>query len=233
MTIIRHAPGISGVKRLGEPRSGDVAAVTAAPAPCPEDVRAVLREQFAEELEALRDEARHQGRQAAEADLKAAVQQYQTKFEKQMASDQERRDGEQKAAIAALAQLADALHQEIASLRQAAEAAALEIAYQVVIKLLGRAVTERELLGALVGQALREHRLSGPVTVQLAPIDAARLQGTTVDGIEAVFVPDAALAPGDCRISFGEGRLDASLAKQLTHLRDLFLESLDDRHADA
>lgn len=233
MTIIRHAPGISGVKRLGEPRVGGAAAITAVPTPHPDDVRVTLREHFAEELEALRDESRRQGRQAAEADFKTSLQQHEAEFEKQLAAEQDRRDREAKAAVAALAQLADGLRQEAAALRLAAEGAALEIAYQAVLKLLGREATERELLVSLVAQALHEHRLGGPVTVQVAPSDAARLQGVCVEGIDAVFVANAELVPGDCRIAFGEGRLDAGLAQQLTRLRDLFLEGLEHCHADA
>jgi flagellar biosynthesis/type III secretory pathway protein FliH len=236
MTIIRQPTSISGAKRLGETRApaadaGAPAAAQQAPAaPDRETVRASLREAFADELAELKEAARKEGLLTAEAEIEAVTQRLEADYQKKSAAENSRRDSELAEERVKLRALAAALTQETQELKAAAEAAALEIAFATVAKLLGEQAAERRLLTALVAQAVQEHRLSGPITVRVAAQDAEAAQAVAGTGIE--FVADAALAPGDCVITFGEGRIDAGITQQLDRIREIFLESLV-RHADA
>lgn len=236
MTIIRHAPGISGVKRLGDaaatPGTAGSAPASAvvAPGPTPEQVRATLRTQFGAELELLREEARREGRLAADAEAKAALQAAEAGLDRQLAAVQAQRDADLAAHQQALAALMEKLAGEVESLRREAETAALTIAYQAVLRLLGQQVADGGLLPALVAQCLREHCLEGPVTVRVAPSVAAGLKDFDD---RVVVIADANLAPGDCRLEAGETRIDAGIAEQLARLRDLFLDGLESAREEA
>lgn len=233
MTIIRDSARIIGVKHLGEAREKSATAKAAPAAPGRDEVRATLRAAFADELLAVHEEARQQGLLAAQAETKAALQARESEAEQRLAAEQARREQSLAEEVEKLQALAGTLQQQAQELKVEAQATALELAYRAVLKLLGAMSADRALLAGLVEQVVREHQISGPLTVRVAPADAERLQGVAVAGAEVVFVADAALARGDCRVAFGEGRIEAGLEHQLTRLRDIFLESLATRHEDA
>jgi flagellar biosynthesis/type III secretory pathway protein FliH len=233
MTIIRNAPRTAGAKRLGESRPVAPEAEPAVVAPDRDAVLASLREAFADELEQLREESRQEGRRAAEVERQATLQKLEENYETQLKVDRAQQEARLAAECARLQALAAELQRQGPVLQSEAEAAALEIAFQTVTKLLGQHRAEKPWLADLVAQALKAHRVSGPVTVRIAADDFALLKGGEDAGMAIEFTADPALKPGDCLIGFGEGRVDASLAKQLDRIRDIFLESLAARHENA
>lgn len=227
MSIIRPSSPISGIKRLGAAADQPAAALPAAAPVAREARRAELEAAFAEELSELRAAARREGLLTAEAEIEAVVVQREAALATASQEAEAARDAEHAAAVAALRETTAALPAQLARLREEASAAALEVAFQAVLRLLGERQADRNLMAALVTQAVREHRLSGRVIVRLAPALAATLADLSLPGVDLGIEEDATLAPGDCRLVFGAGQVEADLAAQLDRLRDAFLAALE------
>jgi flagellar biosynthesis/type III secretory pathway protein FliH len=125
----------------------------------------------------------------------------------------------------ALAEATDSLHEE---LRREAELLACEIACEAVLKLLGKAAADGELIRGLVATALKqcEHARIDRIRVSTGDTASLKAEGVTRFG-NLTIVADEHLEPGDCHIESSRGNLDASLRRQL----EAFLKTMSASHA--
>jgi flagellar biosynthesis/type III secretory pathway protein FliH len=174
----------------------------------PSNVLASLREQFAAELKALRDEARQQGiaaaRQEAEAALRKAIQQ-------------------EREHLMALVTAVRAQHEQMIP---ELEPVVVRLALMVVTKLLGQHQAARPLVADLAIQAIEAYRLGTLVQISVAPADHARIQAQEIASeLFQHLQIDHELAPGSCLIDYGRGQLDVSLATQWATLQTMMLQA--------
>ncbi len=190
------------------------------------NARALLREQFAAELNVLKDEARQQGiaaaRQESEAALRAAEEEQicqlnQKEAVLRKAIQQER---------AQLMGLVAAVRAHHETLIPELEPVVARLALMVVAKLLGQHQVNRLLVVDLAMQAIEAYRLGALVKIRVAAVDYACIQADESAGELLQYVhTDHDLAPGSCLIDYGSGQLDASLATQWAAIQTVVLQA--------
>jgi len=135
------------------------------------------------------------------------------------------------ARVKVLAQLIEALPQQVEARLAAAEEDMLALSFEAVCRVLGDHVVTANGLRAQLLQSVRAMRGRRLVAVHLHPDDLATLQrepdaAADLLANEAIeWVADAEMTLGGCIVRSPEGGLDARLDTQLGALRDLLLRS--------
>lgn len=190
------------------------------------NARAVLSEQFAAELNVLKDEARQQGIAAARQEAAAALR---------AAQEEQTRQLQQKEAVLrkAIQQEREQLQDLVTAVRAhhekmipELEPVVARLALIVVAKLLGQHQVSRSLVVDLAMLAIEEYRLGTLVKIRVAAADYACIQADESAGelLQCMHI-DHELAPGSCLIDYGSGELDASLATQWTAIQAMLLQA--------
>ena len=119
-----------------------------------------------------------------------------------------------------------------------AEELLVEIAFEAVCKILGRALCDREGVNAMVREVLDQVREREQLVVRLAPDDFALLTGRDAAAFDpaqteeqasnlaawnAQLMPDERVARGGCLIDSPSGSLDGRLETQLQRLREVLV----------
>ena len=190
------------------------------------NTRAVLREQFAAELSALKDEARQQGIAAARQEAVAALR---------AAEEEQIRQLQQKEAVLrkAIQQEREQLMDLVTAVRAhhekmipELEPVVARLALIVVAKLLGQHQVSRPLVADLAIHAIEEYRLGTLVKIRVAAVDYACIQADEAASelLQCVHI-DHDLEAGSCLIDYGSGELDASLATQWAVIQAMILQA--------
>jgi flagellar assembly protein FliH len=135
------------------------------------------------------------------------------------------------ARVKVLAQLIEALPQQVEARLAAAEEDMLALSFEAVCRVLGDHVVTANGLRAQLLQSVRAMRGRRLVAVHLHPDDLATLErepdaAADLLANEAIeWVADAEMTLGGCIVRSPEGGLDARLDTQLGALRDLLLRS--------
>lgn len=189
-------------------------------------VLTTLREQFATELNMLRDEACQLGLAAAskkaEADLHA-IREEQARHWQESAKDLRLDSLQERSQLIALISAIQVRHDQLVS---DLEPVVTRLALLVTSRFLGHYPGDRCLVADLARQAIETHRLEQPFQISLAVSDhACLLAHESGIGIRPFLNIDPALSPGSCRIDFGHGQLDASLKTQWAALEEKLLQA--------
>lgn len=188
--------------------------------------RAVLREQFADELSALKDEARQQGisaaRQEAVAALRAAEEEQTRQLQQKEAVLRKTIQQERKQ----LMDLVTAVHAHHEKMIPELEPVVARLALIVAAKLLGQHQVSKLLVADLARHAIEEYRLGALVKIRVSAVDYACIQAEEAESelLQCLHI-DHDLAPGSCLIDYGSGELDASLATQWTAIQAMILQA--------
>ncbi|MDZ4298827.1 MAG: FliH/SctL family protein [Moraxellaceae bacterium] len=179
--------------------------------PDPNVLRNQLREQFADELLQLQNEARQRG-------LSSAQQQWQEESKKlrQEITDEKAR----------LSVVIDGLKQAQAELLQTMEPVVGRLALLATIRLLGQHQQLRPLVADVVTQTLDAYRLDNPLRIHLSTVDYEQIKSSELHmSLLQYLVADASLASGDCLIEHGSGRLEAGLDIQWDALKKALMST--------
>jgi flagellar assembly protein FliH len=130
--------------------------------------------------------------------------------------------------IGALRELAASMSPAFDVFLSDAEDLLVEIAFEAVCKIMGRALCERAGVSAMVRQVIEQVREREQLIVRLAPADFALLTGPDAPGLEAEIAnaqltPDERVARGGCLIDSPSGTLDGRLETQLQRLREVLI----------
>jgi flagellar assembly protein FliH len=127
----------------------------------------------------------------------------------------------------ALASLISVLTQAVDAQIDGLEDAAIAIAFEATVKLLGDRLATAAGVRASVQQVLQRVRSNEKARVRLSPADHALLvQQAESGGIDATrfeLASDATIALGGCIVETRAGRIDGSLETQLARLADALL----------
>lgn len=136
-------------------------------------------------------------------------------------------------------QLLDSIGEAVREASTASEGLAVEIAFAAVAKLLGRAVTDANMVAGLVREASASIRSEGQIIARLATVDVDLLQRAGVDlasekssGMRLELRGDTSIAAGGCILQTEAGTLDARLDVQLQALCRLLTDVYADRVRD-
>lgn len=162
----------------------------------------------ADELEALRRQARDEGFECGRGEGDAAGRTaYETRIER-------------------LGELAASVKRQRDDMLYALEDDIAALAFEAVVSLIGENAVDRRVLQARVGQVVSDHIGAEPVALRVAPEDvdavAAALSRET-DPLGLRVVSDASISIGGCVIELQSEHLDYRLGLQLSKLRDIFL----------
>ena len=188
------------------------------------DVKTQLRQQFADELAQLRQEVITQ----AKAELS-------TKFERELLEAKTLQSTDLEKTVAgklvnlskaetALTQATEKLNALVEQNAKLLEAAALDIAFACISKLLGEQQFYAQALSDMVRQSLAE--LGGEKLIQIrVSVDDYKVLTTTASNVEflSFITPDKNLTVGDCVINSINSSIDASMSTQLENLRAVLL----------
>jgi flagellar assembly protein FliH len=171
---------------------------------------AALLEQIEARRAEIFEQAYHEGYEAGEQ----AGQQ-----EARQARDEE---------IAALLEIAASMRPAFDAFLSDAEDLLVEIAFESVCKILGRALCDRAGVSALVQAVIEQVREREQLIVRLAPADymllaGAEAAGSRNDAWKAELKPDARVTLGGCLIDSPSGTVDGRLETQLQRLREVLV----------
>lgn len=201
---------------LGKPRAQH-GERHAEPVPDPAVLLQLERERVLAEAHA---EGFAKGMREAGEEVQARVRAAESKVEQTHAAETERLRAANQRMQALLLALPDA----VAGLESQTHAAAAEIAYAAVVRLLGERNADHSLIDELCRQALAESR-QRPVVVRVAASHYAAL--SALDESEGVrIVADAELAPGQCRLETHKGVYESGLEIRLESLKQALLRGL-------
>lgn len=176
------------------------------------------------EIEALRDQARKEGRDAGRAEgLQAAhltIEQQIAQRAEQLATQRLR------TALPALQQAAAALRAERDDWLVRWESTAVELSVAVAEKLVrGLLNVEPDRVRSMLREVLQLAAGQSQVAIHLAPsdveqlgADAAEVVRSTSGCAEARLIADPQLSPGDCRIVTQHGEIDARIETMLERI---------------
>lgn len=170
-----------------------------------------LRNHFAEELDALRQEASRQGYTEGQ---ESAQTEFDAKY-KETLRRLERTEF----------QLSEALHQEISGLTEIGA----EIVFEAVVKIIGRSYIDRAGVIDVVREVARQAKDRSRLLIRVNPAELAALveaQQLLVESLNAQhleFVSDDRVELGGCLLETPSGNLDGRLEIQFQQLRDTLL----------
>ena len=228
--LIRGTPMARNVRRLQRPGEAAqpvapaaAAAVLVAPeVPAHQPLEAAMaqfeaeradwQEQARQELAARRQQAEQEGRAAGHAQgLTEAAASAQGKLQQ-------------------LDALLEQLGLSLASGLDGLEDIAVAIAFEAVVKILGKTMSTPEGVRALVCEAVARAKRQEKLAVRLSPDDFRLLMQESLDthwlarpGVE--LQPDEQVSLGGCLVHTDSGQLDAGLETQLRALRQVLLQA--------
>ncbi|HET7369349.1 MAG TPA: FliH/SctL family protein [Gammaproteobacteria bacterium] len=189
--------------------------------------REELKQLFADELAALANEARTDGRKDGIRDAEKKAAEQLTALRNELDEAHQARMAELEAFATKLQTMIDAVRQERSACAREAEALAVEIASAATLKMLGESAQSRTLLPRLVHAALRELDPAQSLRIRISPADHAGLPTSLTDGLpkDIELIADAKLTPASCVVDHRRGHLDASLLTQLDAFRETLLDT--------
>jgi len=130
--------------------------------------------------------------------------------------------------ISALRELAASMSPAFDGFLSEAEDLLVEIAFEAVCKIMGRALCERAGVSAMVRQVIEQVREREQLIVRLAPADFALLTGPDAPALDAEIAnaqltSDERVARGGCLIDSPSGTLDGRLETQLQRLLEVLI----------
>ena len=220
--LLKHAMPTSGRKLIPDMPANMNAVAEPEQANC----KLQLASAFADELAALREEARSEGYLAGyEAGNSDAAEHFLQK-ERELLDKHSKQSDELAAVISALSTLKmslEAAHQQALT---KLDSTVLAIAYASVARMLGNAEVFQSALALLVQQAIETFGQQHPMSICMAEADAALMQNCPeLQSWLTHIVADKQLERGSCIIECGPRSLDASMLTQLTQLRETLLAS--------
>lgn len=224
-----RTPGTGpNIRRLAALLAPPVSPVpTPASASAPTDPVADLERQRQQVLEAAKREGYAAGIAEAEARIREGQEQARDEVRRAHAAESER--------------LADA-HRRLGMLLKSVEAAAdgmaaeigdcvAEVAYAAVVRFLGEAGSDGQLLRRVCQQALEEYQ-QRPVVLKVSKDDVDAIKTLAAD-TDVSIEADSRLRTGQCRLQTRKGDYDTSVEVRLESLKLAFLRGLDMSEAPA
>lgn len=195
----------------------------------------ILRKRFTTELAQLFDNERQAAHVAGRNDaLREAEERLREKAEilsKEYENSQAEMQQQQRQLRHSAQQLVNAV-EELGEYRNSllrdSEPLLIEIAATAVTKILGHAAKDGSLIRRVVSKQLAHAATMRPLRIRVSRQDMAQIKATDTaqkDAWQDVFVADEALAAGDCFIETEHGTLEAGIARQLEHLRQILLKA--------
>ncbi len=172
-------------------------------------------------LDALREEARRQGRENGLADAEAEIARRTAEISSGLEREHAIAITALQEQMAAMKRLAAALTDAIGAHRRDAESAAVEAAYAALVRVLGEKAADRTLVSDLCMQILREHG-TGTITFRLSPADCELFEPAG----DVRVRPDATLCAGQCVLESPRGGSDTGLDVRLEAIRIAFIDGL-------
>jgi flagellar biosynthesis/type III secretory pathway protein FliH len=193
-----------------------------------QDKASILRSVFHNELELLRTAAQQEGLAAGRAlaakeqagTLQTAQAEQARKWQKEEEQLRKKLEQQHDALSRAVTQLNEHHQKLVVSM----EPVVGRLAVAVVTRLLGKRSEAYPLIAELAQHAIKEYRLSSPLSIKVAPADYVGIQaGLQDDPLLPLFQIDHEAKPGSCLIDYGTGQLDAGLYTQLAVVSELLL----------
>lgn len=238
-SVLRQPTAGTGTRRLSGMQSAGHSGTHSVPEGA-QDKASILRSVFHDELEQLRKAAQQEGLAAGRV---AAAKQQASALQTALAEQARKWQKEEERLRASLEQQQVALSRAVTQLNEhhqklvtAMEPVVGRLAIALVTRLLGTRSEAHPLIAELAQHAIKEYRLSSPLSIKVAAADYDRIQaGLHDDLLLPLFQIDHDAKPGSCLIDYGTGQLDAGLHTQLSAFRELLLspEKELDRVGDA
>ena len=189
-----------------------------------------LREQFAVELDLLRQEtisaAQKNADEIAKKELQKNMAQLQQSYEKQLTALQQQTEEQVSFLSRAIADVKVSREQLI----DGAEICSLELAFTALCKLLGEHYLDKQILAGVVRETLAQSKTLITPVIRVSRDDHNNLLSfeSLAEWSEHLQV-DESLEISSCVIDLGNKRLDASLMQQLDALRQTLVSIYEQR----
>jgi len=232
-TVLRQPFQNQGARRLPG-LGGDVQPARLASEARQPDVKAMLRETFAQELAEMERERREEGALEASKQARAQLTEALARQEQQWLKTEASLRTALEAERLQIARLVEALEAQQEQLLSSMEPLVGRFALAVVERLLGTHAETRPLIADLAKQAIETYQLTAPLRIRVARADYETLLRLAPDDpLIRSFLVDPQASAGSCLIDFEGGQLDAAVQTQLANVASVLTAKGDGRVAGA